>query len=86
MPAERWLSGGVRRWRRRCFIGEPGEWGKGWYGTDAVTALVVFGFRELRLERIWLEVWTEIPRARHVDPCATSGSPAAPCRRLVDRW
>lgn len=45
------------------FIGEPDEWGKG-YGTDAVTALVDFGFRELRLERIWLEVWTENPRAR----------------------
>ena len=31
------------------------EWGKG-YGTDAVRALVDFGFAELRLERIWLEV------------------------------
>ena len=45
------------------FIGEPDEWGKG-YGTDAVTALVDFGFAELRLERIWLEVWTENHRAR----------------------
>ena len=45
------------------FIGEPDEWGKG-YGTDAVRALVDFGFRELRLERIWLEVWTENPRAQ----------------------
>ena len=45
------------------FIGEPDEWGKG-YGTDAVNALVDFGFRELRLERIWLEVWTENARAR----------------------
>jgi len=45
------------------FIGEPGEWGKG-YGTDAVSALVDFGFAELRLERIWLNVWTENPRAR----------------------
>lgn len=45
------------------FIGETGEWGKG-YGTDAVNALVDFGFGELRLERIWLEVWTENQRAR----------------------
>jgi RimJ/RimL family protein N-acetyltransferase len=45
------------------FIGEPDEWGKG-YGTDAVNALVEFGFGELRLERIWLEVWTENARAR----------------------
>jgi RimJ/RimL family protein N-acetyltransferase len=45
------------------FIGEPDEWGKG-YGTDAVRAIVDFGFGELRLERIWLEVWTENPRAR----------------------
>jgi RimJ/RimL family protein N-acetyltransferase len=45
------------------FIGEPDEWGKG-YGTDAVNALVDFGFGELRLERIWLEVWTENARAR----------------------
>jgi RimJ/RimL family protein N-acetyltransferase len=45
------------------FIGEPEEWGKG-YGTDAITALLGFGFGELRLERIWLEVWTENDRAR----------------------
>lgn len=45
------------------FIGEPEEWGKG-YGTDAVNALVDFGFAELRLERIWLNVWTENDRAR----------------------
>ena len=32
------------------FIGESDEWGKG-YGTDAVRALVDFGFAELRLER-----------------------------------
>lgn len=44
------------------FIGEVDEWGKG-YGTDAVNALVGFGFAELRLERIWLEVWTENARA-----------------------
>lgn len=45
------------------FIGEADEWGKG-YGTDAVNALVDFGFAELRLERIWLTVWTENERAR----------------------
>ncbi|HSK94500.1 MAG TPA: GNAT family protein [Candidatus Angelobacter sp.] len=44
------------------FIGEPDQWGRG-YGTDAVNALVGFGFGELRLERIHLEVWTENPRA-----------------------
>jgi RimJ/RimL family protein N-acetyltransferase len=44
------------------FIGEVDEWGKG-YGTDAVRAIVDFGFAELRLERIWLEVWTENVRA-----------------------
>ena len=44
-------------------IGESDEWGKG-YGTDAVRALVDFGFAELRLERIWLEVGTENLRAK----------------------
>jgi RimJ/RimL family protein N-acetyltransferase len=45
------------------FIGEVAEWGRG-YGTDAISAIVEFGFAELRLERIWLNVWTENPRAR----------------------
>jgi RimJ/RimL family protein N-acetyltransferase len=45
------------------FIGDPSEWGKG-YGTDAVRAIVDFGFAELRLERIWLEVGVENPRAQ----------------------
>lgn len=45
------------------FIGEVAEWGKG-YGTDAVNAIVDFGFAGLRLERIWLNVWTENPRAQ----------------------
>jgi RimJ/RimL family protein N-acetyltransferase len=44
------------------FIGEQGEWSRG-YGTDAVNALVDFGFGELRLERIFLNVWTENARA-----------------------
>jgi RimJ/RimL family protein N-acetyltransferase len=45
------------------FVGEVDEWGRG-YGTDAVNVLVDFGFGELRLERIWLNVWTENARAR----------------------
>jgi RimJ/RimL family protein N-acetyltransferase len=45
------------------FIGEAAEWGKG-YGTDAVNTIVDFGFSEMRLERIALEVWTENPRAQ----------------------
>ncbi len=45
------------------FIGEKELWGRG-YGTDALNAIVDFGFGELRLERIWLEVWTENPRAQ----------------------
>ena len=44
------------------FIGEKQEWGKG-YGTDVVNALVDFGFGSVRLERIWLNVWTENARA-----------------------
>ena len=45
------------------FIGESSEWGKG-FGTDAVNAVIDFGFGTLRLERIWLNVWTENERAR----------------------
>jgi RimJ/RimL family protein N-acetyltransferase len=45
------------------FIGEAVEWGKG-YGTDAVNAIVDFGFAEMRMERVWLNVWTENPRAQ----------------------
>ncbi len=45
------------------FIGEVEEWSKG-YGTDAVSALVDFGFGALRLERIALNVWTENERAK----------------------
>ena len=36
-------------------IGEKSLWGQG-YGTDSLNALLDFGFGELRLERIWLEV------------------------------
>lgn len=45
------------------FIGEATEWSRG-YGTDAVNALVDFGFDALRLERVWLNVWTANARAR----------------------
>lgn len=37
-------------------IGEKGEWDKG-YGTDTLNAICDFGFGELRLERIWLDVY-----------------------------
>jgi RimJ/RimL family protein N-acetyltransferase len=45
------------------FIGEKSLWGKG-YGTDAHNALLDFGFGELRLERVWLDVYDYNPRAR----------------------
>jgi RimJ/RimL family protein N-acetyltransferase len=44
-------------------IGEKSLWGKG-YGTDAMFAIVDFGFGQLRLERIWLEVFDYNVRAR----------------------
>ncbi len=44
-------------------IGEPDLWGQG-LGTDALDALLAFGFGELRLERIWLEVYDYNTRAR----------------------
>jgi RimJ/RimL family protein N-acetyltransferase len=44
-------------------IGEKGEWGKG-YGTDALNAISDFGFGELRLERIELDVYAPNQRAR----------------------
>jgi RimJ/RimL family protein N-acetyltransferase len=39
-------------------IGEKAEWDKG-YGTDALNAISDFGFGELRLERIWLDVYEQ---------------------------
>ncbi len=44
-------------------IGEKGEWDKG-YGTDALNAIADFGFGELRLERIWLDVYEGNARAQ----------------------
>ena len=44
-------------------IGDKGEWDKG-YGTDALNAISDFGFGELRLERIELEVYAGNARAR----------------------
>jgi len=47
------------------FIGDPADTGHG-YGSDALRALVSFGFAELRLERIWLDVYAYNDRARNV--------------------
>ena len=44
-------------------IGEKDLWGQG-LGTDAMYALMDFGFGQLRLERLWLEVYDYNPRAR----------------------
>jgi RimJ/RimL family protein N-acetyltransferase len=44
-------------------IGEKTLWGQG-LGTDAMNALLDFGFGELRLERIWLDVYDFNARAR----------------------
>lgn len=44
-------------------IGEKALWGQG-LGTDALNALLDFGFGELRLERIWLDVYEFNERAR----------------------
>lgn len=44
-------------------IGEKELWGQG-FGTDALNAIVDFGFGELRLERIQLECYAYNPRGR----------------------
>jgi RimJ/RimL family protein N-acetyltransferase len=44
-------------------IGEKELWGKG-LGTDAMLALLDFGFGQLRLERLWLEVYDFNARGR----------------------
>ena len=50
-------------------IGEKALWGQG-YGTDAMFALLDFGFGQLRLERLWLEVYDFNDRAiRSYEKC-----------------
>jgi RimJ/RimL family protein N-acetyltransferase len=50
-------------------IGEKSLWGRG-YGTDAMLALLDFGFGQLRLERMWLEVYDYNQRAiRSYEKC-----------------
>jgi RimJ/RimL family protein N-acetyltransferase len=46
-------------------IGAPDDTGQG-YGSDALRAIVGFGFGELRLNRIWLDVYDFNDRARRV--------------------
>jgi RimJ/RimL family protein N-acetyltransferase len=46
-------------------IGDPADTGKG-YGSDALAALLDFGFGELRLMRMWLDVYDFNDRARRV--------------------
>jgi RimJ/RimL family protein N-acetyltransferase len=46
-------------------VGAHDDRGRG-YGTDMLLALLGFGFGELRLERIWLEVFDYNPRARRL--------------------
>src|SRR5512146_545669 len=46
-------------------IGDPGDRGRG-HGTDMLEALLAFGFGNLRLARIWLDVYDFNPGARHV--------------------
>jgi RimJ/RimL family protein N-acetyltransferase len=42
-------------------IGEKDEWGKG-YATETLNAICDFAFGELRIERVWLEVYAENTR------------------------
>jgi RimJ/RimL family protein N-acetyltransferase len=46
-------------------IGDPAETGRG-YGSDALRVLIRFAFDELRLERVWLDVYDENAGARRV--------------------
>jgi RimJ/RimL family protein N-acetyltransferase len=46
-------------------IGDPADTSQG-YGSDAIGVLLDFGFGELRVERIWLDVFDFNERARHV--------------------
>jgi RimJ/RimL family protein N-acetyltransferase len=47
-------------------IGDPDDTGEG-YGTAALLALIAFAFRQLRLERVELDVYDFNDRARRVD-------------------
>jgi diamine N-acetyltransferase len=54
-------------WRNRLAelgisIGARDYWNRG-YGTDAVATLVSFGFNTLNLNRVWLRVFADNPRA-----------------------
>jgi RimJ/RimL family protein N-acetyltransferase len=46
-------------------IGDPADHGQG-YGSDALDAIIDFAFEELRLERVWLDVFEGNPGARRV--------------------
>jgi len=46
-------------------IGDPADTSQG-YGSDALAALLDFGFGELRLVRMWLDVYDFNEHARHV--------------------
>ena len=46
-------------------IGDPADTNQG-FGSDALRALLGFGFGQLRLERIWLDVYDYNERARRV--------------------
>lgn len=44
-----------RRGEIWIYLGERSEWRKG-YGSDAMNALIAYGFHSLNLNRIWLEM------------------------------
>jgi RimJ/RimL family protein N-acetyltransferase len=46
-------------------IGDPADTSQG-YGSDALRVLLEFGFGDLRLERLWLDVYEDNVRGRHV--------------------
>jgi RimJ/RimL family protein N-acetyltransferase len=47
------------------FIGDKKEWGKG-YGSAALKLLIEYGFDNLNLNRIWLRVHADNPRAKGI--------------------
>ncbi|MBX7111192.1 MAG: GNAT family N-acetyltransferase [Dehalococcoidia bacterium] len=59
------VSAESRRAELGIAIGDKGFWNRG-YGTDAVRTLCRFGFEEMNLHRVELEVFAENARARHV--------------------